>query len=212
MIESLPTRAPASRASRVIVLPAVEPPAILVGLQNTDRTRDFTPTRLDQFPTSGGADPFLRFMREELVPFVDAKYRTAEYRILVGHSFGGLVACHAFLTTPDTFDAYLAISPSLWWEKGLLVKNLESFLRDRKRLEKHFFMTLGNEPGDMLPNVSAFARLLEGRSPKGLHSKFVHLEKENHGTVVHRSMSQGLESIYADWKALDRIPPGGWRR
>ncbi len=69
------------------------PEVIIVGLPNTDRTRDLTPalsTPDERFPTAGGADTFLSFIADELVPFIDENYRTAPYRILIGHSFGGL--------------------------------------------------------------------------------------------------------------------------
>src|SRR5687767_11622017 len=73
------------------------PEMIIVGITNTDRTRDLTPTRVSsmtlpngtmQFPTSGGADKFLKFIETELIPQVEAKYRAQPYRVLAGHSFG----------------------------------------------------------------------------------------------------------------------------
>ena len=99
------------------------PELIVVGVPNTDRTRDLTPTRNASRPTggsdpslrgSGGGDAFLAFLRDELIPTVDAAYRTTDYRILVGHSFGGLMSLHAFLSEPALFQAHLAIDPSVF--------------------------------------------------------------------------------------------------
>lgn len=92
------------------------PPTIVVGLFNTDRTRDLTPYKDKdddtQLPTAGGADRFLCFIETELVPWVESRYRTQKFRAFAGHSFGGLFAMHALATRPDLFNAVVAVSPS----------------------------------------------------------------------------------------------------
>ena len=68
------------------------PALIVVGIGNTDRTRDLTPSRakVESYPTSGGGDKFLEFIQSELIPEIEKRYRTAPYRIFAGHSFGVL--------------------------------------------------------------------------------------------------------------------------
>ena len=98
----------------------------MVAVPNTDRTRDFTPTHSlrrregdDDDPclkNSGGGDAFLRFLKEELIPEIDRTYRTKPYRIIVGHSFGALLALHALQSEPDVFQGYIAIDPSVFWD------------------------------------------------------------------------------------------------
>src|SRR6516165_3618223 len=70
------------------------PELIVVGIANTDRVRELTPTHPDgtvaTYPTSGGADRFLNFIQNELIPEIEKRYRTAPYRIFAGHSLGGL--------------------------------------------------------------------------------------------------------------------------
>src|SRR5882762_3087948 len=112
------------------------PPLIVVGIANTDRVRDLTPTHADiknpdgtvtAFPTSGGADRFLDFIQTELIPEIEKRYRTAPYRIFAGHSFGGLLAIHALITRPDLFNAYIAVSPSLQWDDGHTLRRAQQF-------------------------------------------------------------------------------------
>src|SRR5690349_17961422 len=81
------------------------PPVIVVAIENTDRTRDLTPThhklpegKTDPFPTAGGADKFLDFIEAELMPEVQKRYRVAPYKIFAGHSLGGLLAIYALIT------------------------------------------------------------------------------------------------------------------
>jgi len=93
------------------------PEVIVVGVQNTDRTRDLSPSRDPEFPTSGGADRFLEFLETELVPFVESGFRTVPFRIFAGHSAGGNFAFHAMRVRPDLFQAVIAVSPWLVWDK-----------------------------------------------------------------------------------------------
>ncbi|MDX2153189.1 MAG: alpha/beta hydrolase-fold protein [Bryobacteraceae bacterium] len=91
------------------------PPMLLVAVPSLQRNRDMTPPTEDEnekrfFPIRGGADRFLEHLRDELVPFVDRSYRTRPYRILVGHSLGGLFVIHALTSEPRLFQGWIAIS------------------------------------------------------------------------------------------------------
>jgi predicted alpha/beta superfamily hydrolase len=117
------------------------PRMIVVGIPNPDRTRDLTPYRagvknpdrtVQDFPTSGGGDKFLEFIRTELFPEVEKRYATVPYRIFAGHSLGGLMAIHALITHPEMFNAYIAISPSLQWDDGLPFARRRNFLPKQK--------------------------------------------------------------------------------
>jgi predicted alpha/beta superfamily hydrolase len=92
----------------------------LLGLKDTPtRVRDFTPTRTS--PDSGGACRYLQFLKEELVPLINKKYRTGSERsALVGGSMGGLFVIHALLNAPTLFKSYVALDPSLWWNGGVV--------------------------------------------------------------------------------------------
>ncbi len=106
------------------------PEMIVVAIPNTDRTRDLTPTRTemmngtrqDWLKTSGGNDTFLKFIQTELIPHIESTYRTKPFRIFIGHSFGGIAVINALYTMPETFNAYVSIDPSLWWDDKVLLK------------------------------------------------------------------------------------------
>ena len=112
------------------------PEAIVVAITSgLSRMRDFTPTcsqrdwqgkKNDILDSSGGGDRFLAFVEKELTPYINARYRTVEHRTLVGHSLGGLIALHSFLTQPGLFQGYLAIDASLWWDNQLLASRIEA--------------------------------------------------------------------------------------
>jgi uncharacterized protein len=190
---------------------------IVVGITNTDRTRDLTPTnatlqdgngRPIQFPTSGGADNFLRFIETELIPYVEGHYRTQPYRVFAGHSLGGLFAVHAFLAKTDLFNAYIAVSPSLQWDNEVELKRAQEFLKDRKELKKTLFVSLGDEQGGILNGFKGFKDLLDKSKLKGFHTEVEHLTDEDHGSVVLRSHYMGLRKVFEGWQ-LPRDPQTG---
>lgn len=178
------------------------PEVIIVGIPNTERTRDLTPalsTPNDNFPTAGGANKFLSFIEKELVPFVESNYRTADYRILIGHSFGGLFSVNALLQKPDLFNAHISISPSLWWDNKGLLPIAEAFFEQNRGLRKFYYMTMGNEGGSMLAGAWGFAGIMEEKSGPFFKWHFELMENETHGSVPHRSTYDGLEMLYDGW-------------
>jgi hypothetical protein len=179
------------------------PEIMVVGVANTgdSRDRDLTPTAVKDSPGSGGAAKFLSFLKDEVRPRIEGGYRTAPYRILVGHSFGALFALHVLTTAPGAFDAYVAMSPSLWWDDKVVLHGAEKSFASHPDLQSFVYMTMGNENGPMLPDVTAFATLLKAKGPKGVRSEFNHLEHENHGSSRHRATYAALETLFSGWEA-----------
>ncbi len=194
------------------------PELIIVAVPNTNRNKDLTPTHslTNQIGTeskslasSGGGDAFLRFLQEELVPRIEASYRTLPYRILAGHSLGGLLAVHALLTAPAAFQGILAIDPSLWWDNQTVVKKEKDFLATANGLRNGVFISLANTPQIGTFNnpklneetVRTFARLLELNS-HGVRSKLKYFEAEDHGSVPLLSLYDGLLFIFEGYRPV----------
>ncbi|HLN96906.1 MAG TPA: alpha/beta hydrolase-fold protein [Pyrinomonadaceae bacterium] len=186
---------------------------IVVGITNTDRTRDLTPTKATgpnaaQFPTAGGADNFLKFIETEVIPEIEKRYRVQPYRILAGHSFGGLFAVHTLITRPELFNSYIAVSPSLQWSDEATLKRAEEFLKTRKELNTTLFTSLGNEPGDIGKSFEEFKQLLAKNKIKGFDWEAQQMTDEDHGSVVLRSHYFGLRKVYDGWQ-MPRDPATG---
>ena len=179
------------------------PEMIVVGIPNTgSRTRDLTPptSETQDWPRAGGADNMLAFIKNELIPHIDGKFRTHPYKLLIGHSFGGLFALHTFIHQPKLFNAYIAISPSLWWdEQELVQKQSETFFTSNSELTGHLYMTMGNEGDQMLGGALKFAAQLEEQGPKGFRWHFEQMSEESHASVPLISTYKGLEFIFKDW-------------
>jgi predicted alpha/beta superfamily hydrolase len=178
------------------------PQFIVVGIVNVDRDRDYTPTHYPKhgplrFPTSGRAESFLEFIEAELIPFIDSHYRTHPYRVLSGWSFGGLFTVHTLFTSPDLFSAYLAVSPSLWWDNQLLVKKADQIFKSGKTINKPLVVTLGSlEGGDMGASVRmGFVPLLRRQSISDLFFEYVVIVGEGHDQVPFKGLSDGLKVL-----------------
>jgi len=194
----------------VLARNGLAPNLIIVGVANTDRTRDLTPTRTDyprrdggvvQAPTSGGAADFLTFFEKELIPFINSRYRTLPYRIFSGHSFGGLFAVNALVTRPELFDAVIALSPSLRWDDDFPIRMTEDFFEDRKKFKATLFVAMGNEEeGDPRPNrLDRLEAALQAADVDGLRWRVVRHPDENHGSVVLRAQDEALRFVFEGW-------------
>jgi len=184
------------------------PEMIVVGITNTDRTRDLTPAKSTdktpggelRFPTSGGADNFLKFIETELIPQIEKQYRVQPYRIFAGHSLGGLFAIHAMISKPGLFNSYVAVSPSLQWENREALKRAEEFLKNQKELRVTLFVSLGNEPGAIGESFDSFKEILSKTNIKGFEWQAERMADEDHGSVVLRSHYFGLRKVYEGWQ------------
>jgi predicted alpha/beta superfamily hydrolase len=187
------------------------PKLLVVGILNTERTRDLTPPAADQrvreaVPQHGGAANFRAFLADELMPWLDENYRTHPYKILVGHSLGGLFAVDTLLERPEMFDAYIAISPSLQWDEQRAVERAGAvFGKGIAATNATLFMTAGNEGGPLLGGVRKFAAVLGEQTPDGLDWRFEHMPSESHGSVPLPSTYRGLEFVFADWTLRDPL-------
>lgn len=80
----------------------------------------------------GGAEEFYRFLNEQLKPFIQNIYKiNPKHQTIYGHSYGGLFVLYTYLNHPNSFQFYMASSPSIWWNDYQILKqakNLKSKL------------------------------------------------------------------------------------
>jgi predicted alpha/beta superfamily hydrolase len=187
------------------------PPVMVVGVTNTDRTRDLTPTtrgfrgadgRVEDRPAAGGGDRFLDFFEKELIPLVESRYRTQPYRVFAGHSFGGLFAMNAFATRPELFHAVIAVAPSLLWDDELPLRRTKDLLAARKgqALARTLVVTMGDEGDETDAALSRVRAALKGNGVKGLEWAVEKFPGEDHGSVVLPSHFAALQKVFAGWQ------------
>lgn len=203
------------------------PEMIVVGIPNTDRTRDLTPSHVTEMfgdttlsKTSGGADLFTQFIKDELMPYINKKYSTAPYSTLIGHSFGGLFAVNALVNHPDLFDNYLAIDPSLWWDDRKLSKQADEVLRDARYKNKSLFVAVANtmkkgmdvssvhtdttEDTEHIRSILEFNMKTEKKTESGLNFKWKYYSEDSHGSVPLIAEYDALRYLFS-WYTLEGV-------
>lgn len=173
------------------------PEMILVSIQNTNRTRDMTPTKTER-AGSGGSDKFLQFIETEVIPLIEKNYRTHPFRIFAGHSLGGLTVVYAFVSRPELFNAYIAASPVLHWDNNFVIKRAEELFKQNKDWKKTMFIALGDEPA-YTNGFNSFKDLLDKSKPKSFDYEFRQMREENHGSVVLQAYYWGLRKVFDGW-------------
>jgi predicted alpha/beta superfamily hydrolase len=187
------------------------PELIIVAVLNTDRTRDLTPTRTLRRPgsgddpslkNSGGGDAFLKFLNDELIPHVDRTFRTSPYRVIVGHSFGGLLALHALQSAPHMFQGYIAIDPSVFWDNQVLVSRTTERPINGDGRPRAVYLSLSKSYADGYAGDAAtkFAKHLETRTTAGVRSTLQHFPNEVHQSVAHIALYHGLGFLFDGYK------------
>ena len=123
------------------------PEIIVVGIVNINRGKDYPPTYDTSFPDSanGKGEAFTAFIEQELISYIDHHYATAPYRMLAGHSLGGLFVVNTLLHHPAVFKAYIALDPSLWWDRMKLVNQAQVLLTSKSWQNKILFLGLSSQ-------------------------------------------------------------------
>jgi hypothetical protein len=176
------------------------PEMIVVGLPQLPV--DFVPTPYEERDsTPKAADLLLKFFKEELMPFVEGKYRASGFNILTGHSVAGLFTMYALFTQPDLFSAGIASSP---WFRALdqyWLKHIDKMFQAESLAHKHLFMTVGKMEQDL--TISTFTELekwMKSKDLKGLNWASGWLDRVDHMSMVGRSLYEGLLSIFDGWQ------------
>ncbi len=173
------------------------PEMIVVGISNTDRMRDLTPTHTEG--TSGGGTEFLGFIENEVIPHVEENYPASQYRTFIGHSLGGLMAIEALITMPEVFTNYISIDPSLWWDEQSVLFRAEAALNEIDFTGKSLYVSIANTlPADMsleeldsdtqestthIRSIFQFARSAESNTTNGLNFDWAYYGDDTHGSV-----------------------------
>jgi uncharacterized protein len=189
----------------------VLPQMILVGIQNTDRTRDLTPSHVSSEPdvpdstfltTSGGSENFTSFIGKELIPYIESKYSADPYRILIGHSWGGLFCVNTLLNHTELFNGYIAIDPSLTWDNNSVLKQAEKLLSQKDFKGTSFFLSIANQgysdTETSKGNTSAFefSKYLDSNKNNNLRYSWRYYKDDNHGSVPLISEYDGLRFLF----------------
>jgi len=184
------------------------PPILVVGIVSVDRIKDLTPINSlinfdgevsSNYKTSCGNEKFLNFIQQELMPFIEANYKTSPFKIFAGHSFGGLTAINCMLTRPDMFSAYIAISPSLWFGNKYILRLAGQKLPNLAMTNKKLFYSVGNEDGTFRNDLLKFDKLVTQNNSKTFKHQYKYYPNEDHMTEPIPAYYDVLRFVYKNW-------------
>lgn len=173
------------------------PESIVVGISNNDRKHDFTfPTTVKQdqldFPTTGGSADFIRFLEEEMIPFVQKHYPVdSSATTLIGQSLGGLLATEILLKKSQLFNTYIIVSPSLWWDDGSLLQ----VPTPADLTGKSVYISVGNEGKVMKDSAKKLSKKLAASATDNRNIFFQYFPKLDHSNALHLSVYDALEKL-----------------
>ncbi len=177
-------------------------PFLLVGIENTQRRRDLTgPTESEEdkkiAPRVGGSGAFRKFIRDELMPQVKARYRTTGETAIVGESLAGLFVMETFLLEPDLFDTYIAFDPSLWWNKQRLAAEAGARLLALSKLKKKktLYFAISGESG-IADTTGRLAEVLGRYAPSNLVWHYEKMPEEKHATIYHPAALKAFRVVF----------------
>ena len=214
--DEFPLAVQAHRLRRIGQLGAEWPDIIIVGIGYRAsrfaetlalRNEDYTPTVAAPYPEClafgrlprGGGPAFLRVLREEIIPFVDARYRTTNDRGIMGHSLGGLFAFNALFESPPLFQRYAALSPSLHFDRDIMARIEAKFAREHQVLKARLFVAMSDHEIDCLSNSTQ--RMLDSlrvRRYVGLTFESHVFPDESHMSVVPVAIGRSLQALGYD--------------
>jgi len=204
------------------------PEMVLVGIANDkNRVRDLTTSTISTkygMPfneKNGEADNFRKFIKEELIPFIENKYPVTKYRTLIGHSYGGLFTISTLIHQPNLFANYLAIDPSLDWDNQKLLNETEEKLVTQNYKNKALFMSLSGQlhmqnseitidnvmqdttDYTLFPRSNIdFSKLAKENAKNGFSFEWKFYPNDIHGTISFPSIMDGLISLF-EWYQME---------
>ena len=174
-------------------------PAIFVGVETVDRQRELlpptsTPREQERYPTAGESDAFREWLSAEILPMIRTQYRDDGRAFLMGESAAGHFVIETWVNTPDLFDGYAALSPSLQWSGQHLSRQFAEMAETER---PPLFVSVANEGGETEEGI---ARLVANA-----RSDLCYSDRRNdlvHANTLHGLLPEALQYLLpseADW-------------
>lgn len=183
------------------------PEMIVVGVNTSDRWRDLSPSFIPDWhgypiPQSGGGANYLAFLEKEVIPKVDSTYRTHPFRVLYGHSLGGLFTLFSLVEKPELFSGYIASSPNLEYDQRIVTQKAKAITNASIPRPRFVFLNSDNDADDYAEEISRFTTVIDER---GLNVEYTFKDyiEHDHWNVPRYSLGDGLRFVFKDYTLPD---------
>ncbi len=186
------------------------PKMIIVGIQHPNRMKDLLPVVSKDNPDM--KDNFTDFLKKELIPYIDKHYPTQPYRVLAGHSLGGLRTANTLIYHQQLFNAYIALDPSMGHDMNQWSFKTDGILKQKSFDNKSCFVAMAHtmppgmdtavinrDTGGAARHMRAIMRFCNGINDygvKGINFGWKYYPEEAHAGVTFSGMYDGLSYIF----------------
>ena len=185
---------------------SIVPEMIVVGVSARNRLKRFTHTKMEAYAErSGGAEQYTRFLRDEFLPELEKKYRVAPYTLVTGHSLSGLYTSYLATHHSDFINAAISVSPSLWWDDFVLIKELKAATQSREITPARWFISMANEPNEMAESFERVLEVLKSMPESQLDWESKQFPNETHDSTPLIGNVEGLKSVFRGFNAVPNI-------
>lgn len=144
----------------------------------------------------GQVSHYLDFIRNEVIPYVDTKYRTIpNERSYFGYSLGGAFGAYTLFAQPDTFKNYILGSPAF---RQTSLKYIDEFEEKtalgQEEMNVNVFVSLGELEEKSAESVDHFMSVLRRRSEVGLTLTGLEIIKDSdHGSAFPETVIRSIK-------------------
>lgn len=176
------------------------PDFIVVGVVPKDGAKETRPN----FPADGRKNEyeslFRQFVAKELVDHIDTSYNTHPFKILVGHSLSGLFTLNTLRSESDSYDAYFAFSPALWWNDGAEADAILQSISSKRANRRTVAVTVANEGDDSLLQHRNFIDEWQSTSTTTITLFETAFPDESHSSTTLPAINWSLQRLFQGWR------------
>ncbi len=172
------------------------PETIIVAIPNNRGTRGRDLGR--------GRDNFKKYIKEEVIPFVNSNYRTSKHKTLFGHSMAGAFTLNYLATDTNVFDNYIAASPVIQIFNSELLTQYSTLFKTQKNISKPLYFSIAGVEAEgqvVTDAMDKFVALLKKEAPKNFPWEYDFIPNQVHMTTPYLTMFKGLTDVFQDFQS-----------
>lgn len=177
------------------------PESIVVGImQGNSRYEDCSYDDSTFMPGDKGAQ-FFEFIGLELVPYLDKKYRTAQFILGVGHDFTANFLNYYLFKDPPLLNGYINLSPDL---APLMDTRLVERIPNIKGKIFYYLATGTDDIKGLMDSSESLNTQLEGLKSKSFSYYYDNFEGATHYSLGARGIPTALEKIFSVYRPISK--------
>ncbi len=177
------------------------PKSIVVGINQIEtRDSDLSYSAETFFPSDEGSR-FFEFVSMELIPYMNERYLTSEFRIIIGHDQSANFLNYYLFKEKPLFRGYIVLSPDLAPE---MTNRLTERLATAQEDTFYYLATGDNDADQLKENIVALDNGLKTIENSKLHYRFDNFQDADHYSLVGLGIPKAINEIFGLYKPINR--------